>query len=118
MRITRVYTGDDNLSHFEDVELDFDPNLGGRFPRAMVQPAREVGFNTQPAGGADVMHNAPERRFVIFMSGQVQVELSDGESRVVGAGDVILFEDVTGEGHLLAPVGDEPRYSLFVGLGT
>ena len=36
MRITRVYTGDDNLSHFEDVELEFDSNLGGRFPRAMV----------------------------------------------------------------------------------
>ena len=116
MRITRVYTGDDNLSHFEDIELEFDPNIG-RFPRAMVQPAREVGFNTQPADSRDVMHNAPERRFVIFMSGQVKVELSDGESRVAGAGDVILFEDVTGEGHLLTPLGDEPRYSMFVGLG-
>ena len=117
MRITRVYTGDDNLSHFEEVELEFAPNLG-RFPRAMVQPAREVGFNTQPADSRDAMHNAPERRFVVFMSGRVRVELSDGESRVVGAGDVILFEDVTGAGHLLTPVNDEPRYSLFVGLGT
>ena len=40
MRIIRVYTGDDNLSHFEDVELEFDPNLGGRFPRARDGPAR------------------------------------------------------------------------------
>ena len=116
MQITRVYTGDDNLSHFQGVELEFDPNIG-RFPRAMVQPAREVGFNTQPADSRDVMHNAPDR-FVIFMSGQVRVELSDGESRVAGAGDVFLFEDVTGEGHLLTPLGDEPRYSLFVGLGS
>ncbi len=116
MRITRVYTGDDNLSHFEEVELEFDPSIG-RFPRAMQQPAREVGFNTQPAGSRDVMHNAPERRFVIFMSGQVRVELSGGESRVVGAGDVLLFEDTTGGGHLLTPLGDEPRYSMFVGLG-
>ena len=118
MRITRIYTGDDNLSHFEDVELEFDPNLGGRFPRAMVQPARDVGFNTQPAGSQDVMHNAPERRFVVFISGHVKVELSDGESRIVGAGDVVLFEDTTGGGHLLTPIGDEPRYSMFVGLGA
>ena len=65
-----------------------------------------------------MMHNAPEHRFVVFISGRVKVEISDGESRIVGAGDVVLFEDTTGGGHLLAPVGDEPRYSMFVGLGT
>ena len=64
------------------------------------------------------MHNAPERRFVVFISGHVKVELSDGESRTVGAGDVVLFEDTTGGGHLLAPIGDEPCYSMFVGLGS
>ena len=64
------------------------------------------------------MHNALERRFVVFISGHVKVELSDGESRIVGAGDVVLFEGTAGGGHLLAPVGGEPRYSMFVGLGA
>lgn len=117
MQITRVYTGQDNRSHFEPIELQFIQDVG-RFPRAMEQAASNVGFNTQPAGTLDAMHTAPERRFVIFISGRVQLELSDGSSCVMGAGDVILFEDTTGEGHRLTPLGDEPRYSLFVGMGT
>ena len=96
MKITRVYTGNDDRSHFGELELDFDPSRG-RLPRALVQPAREVGFNSQPASHEDVMHTAPERRLVVFMSGLAEITLSDGAKRVMGPGEVILFEDVTGE---------------------
>ena len=43
----------------------------------------------------------------------VRITASDGESRVIGAGEVILVEDVTGKGHLSQGLG-EMRHSLFI----
>jgi hypothetical protein len=115
MRVMRVYTGDDGTSHFEDIDLEFDASAG-RFPRALMQGARETGFNFQPGGFQDTMHTAPYPRMVIILSGGVDIVLSDGTNRQVGPGDVIIFEDTTGQGHLMNPIGDEPRYSAYVAL--
>ncbi|SUZ94712.1 uncharacterized protein METZ01_LOCUS47566, partial [marine metagenome] len=29
MKLTRIYTGDDNRSHFEDIEIDIAPSKSG-----------------------------------------------------------------------------------------
>ena len=39
---------------------------------------------------------------------------SDGESRTLGAGDVLLVEDVTGKGHLSQAVAGQVRHSVFI----
>jgi hypothetical protein len=44
----------------------------------------------------------------------VQITASDGESRVIGAGEVLLVEDVTGKGHLSKAVQNKIRHSIFV----
>jgi hypothetical protein len=44
----------------------------------------------------------------------VQITASDGEARVIGAGEVILVEDVTGKGHLSKAVNEQLRNCLFV----
>ena len=38
----------------------------------------------------------------------------DGESRVIGVGEVILVEDTTGKGHLSQHVEGKIRHSIFV----
>jgi len=43
----------------------------------------------------------------------VRLTASDGESRVIGAGEVILVEDTTGKGHLSKGLG-KMRHSLFI----
>ena len=45
---------------------------------------------------------------------QVRITAGDGESRVIGAGEVILVEDTTGKGHLSKSVGGQMRHSIFV----
>jgi hypothetical protein len=42
---------------------------------------------------------------------------SDGEARVIGAGEVILVEDVSGKGHLSKSVQNTIRHSIFVPIG-
>jgi hypothetical protein len=44
----------------------------------------------------------------------VQITASDGESRIIGAGEVVLVEDTTGKGHLSKAVAGQMRRSIFV----
>ena len=44
----------------------------------------------------------------------MQITASDGESRIIGAGEVVLVEDITGKGHLSKSVAGKMRRSIFV----
>ena len=59
-------------------------------------------------------HPAPRRQYIINLDGGVQITASDGESRIIGAGEVLLVEDTTGKGHLSKSVGGKMRRSIFV----
>lgn len=98
MKVTRFYTGDDNRSHFEDLEIAVEQAATGR---------RSAPFNVtgmlfrQSAGDAHFLelHPAPRRQLILCMAGVVEIELGNGEKRRFGPGDVYLADDLTGEGH-------------------
>jgi hypothetical protein len=46
----------------------------------------------------------------------VYIEVGDGTVRRLKAGDILIAEDVTGQGHITREVGSEPRVSVFVPL--
>ena len=116
MNITRMYTGIDGRSYFEDVELDFDPISGAQRTKAMG--ATGVQFVVQPPGFVIDMHPAPRRQYVITLQGLAEIEMGDGAIRRFGPGDVVLADDLTGEGHITRVVGDTPRISVQVSLGS
>ena len=45
-------------------------------------------------------HHAPRRQFVVFLDGWVRITTSDGDTRTLPAGSVVLAEDVDGRGHV------------------
>jgi hypothetical protein len=47
---------------------------------------------------------------------QAEIEVGDGTVKRIGPGDVILAEDLTGQGHITRGVGDQPRLSVVVPL--
>jgi hypothetical protein len=59
-------------------------------------------------------HPAPRRQYIINLDAGVQITASDGEARTIGAGEVILVEDITGKGHLSKSIGGKLRHSIFV----
>ena len=70
-----------------------------------------------PRGPADYdldWHPAPRRQYIINLDAGVQITASDGESRKIGAGEVILVEDTTGKGHLSKAVDGKIRNCIFV----
>jgi hypothetical protein len=44
----------------------------------------------------------------------VEITASDGERRVIGAGEVLFVEDTSGLGHLSKAVAGQLRHSIFI----
>jgi hypothetical protein len=54
-----------------------------------------------PAGMCEVdWHNPPQRLLVLWLTGEVEFQTSDGNVRRLAAGSVVLAEDTTGKGHI------------------
>jgi hypothetical protein len=113
MRITRVYTGDDGESHFEDLEIPLERGRYG-FLSGEV-PVTGVLFRETPIDGSLDFHVAPRRQFVVTMVGLAEVECGDGSKRRFGPGDVLLADDTWGHGHITREI-EGPRRSLFLPL--
>lgn len=115
MRITRIYTGSDGESHFEDVDLDLaDRGRVGRISEPLE--ATSILFR-ETDGDYDLdWHTAPRRQFVINLDGEVELEVGDGTRRRLGPGEILLAEDTTGRGHISRAVSGKARRSLFVTL--
>ena len=114
MKVVRIYTGDDNQTHFEDVELAYSP--GGESETTPPRAASQAKFNRYPADFALDWHCAPQRQYVVTLSGQAEIEIGDGTKRQFGPGDVLLAEDLTGQGHLARVIGGQPRTTLWIAL--
>lgn len=113
MRVTRIYTGEDGRSHFEDLEIPLAPAEYGRMSE--IVPALGVIFRETPKGGALDFHPAPRRQLVITLSGVGEIECGDGSRRRFGAGDIMLADDTTGQGHITREI-QGPRLGIFIPL--
>jgi hypothetical protein len=77
-------------------------------------PATGVIFRETQAEHKLDWHPAPRRQYIVNLDAGVKLTASDGESRVIGAGEVILVEDTTGKGHLSDHVDGKIRHSIFI----
>ena len=115
MLITRVYTGSDGKSHFEDVEIEL-LDKGPMGSISSLWSAKGVLFR-KVSGDYDLdFHNAPRRQFVVNLTGAVEIEVGDGTKRQLGAGSFLLAEDTEGQGHISRSINGEPRECLFIPL--
>ena len=115
MKFVRIFTGTDGQSHFEDLGFEFAPR-GDATLTTPLQGATEVFFRRARANYVNDWHQAPERQYVITLSGQWEVEVGDGSKRSFSPGDILLAEDVTGQGHKSRVLGSQPRIYAFVRL--
>lgn len=117
MRVTRIYTGEDQQSHFEDLELPMAATAIGQMSAPI--PASSVFFRDTGQGAPEVIdfHVAPRRQFVIHLAGTVEIECGDGSKRRFGPGEILLADDTTGQGHISKEISG-PRVQLFAALAA
>lgn len=100
----RLFSDERGESHFEDVTavlepVDFAPpapplnvaSLGEASALSLVGGSREWGGATP--------HPSPTRQVMCVLVGRLEVTASDGTSRELGPGSVLLLEDTSGRGH-------------------
>ena len=115
MKITRLYTGTDQKSHFEEIDIPLKDNERGSFTSEPVKTSGLIFRETDGSYDLD-FHNAPRRQYVINLEGEVEITVGDGSKKIFRAGDIFLAEDTTGQGHKSRAVGGRPRKSLFITL--
>jgi hypothetical protein len=115
MKIHRLYADKNGESHFQDVEIEYaETTRAGRLSKRL--PATGIIFReVQPDYDLD-WHPAPRRQYIINLDAGVQITASDGESRRIGAGEVLLVEDTHGKGHLSKALDGKLRNCIFVTL--
>ena len=113
MQIVRVFTGDDQRSHLAEVSLPFDRSGPLAATRALT--SKGVRFIELPAGYDSPLHNAPARQIVIFLEGECELTTGAGARWRGARGDILLADDVEGEGHAFR-VLKGPLRALFIPL--
>jgi len=116
MKYTRIYADAQGESHLQDVDQEMKPTDHASTMSEMIA-AKGVIFRESSSGEYFIdWHNAPRRQFVVNLSGEVEIETSDGNKRRFGAGSILLAEDITGKGHISRGVGTGERRTLFIPL--
>jgi hypothetical protein len=110
--IVRIYTGDDGQTHFEDLT----PPAEESHTVALLADANLV-FRRFPADYWSDWHTAPRRQYIFILGGQMEIGIGDGTTRRFGPGDVVLADDLTGQGHTTRSLG-VPRISATVAVGA
>lgn len=58
----------------------------------------------------------PRRQYTITLAGEAEIEIGDGTVKRIGPGDVLLADDLTGQGHITRVVGEQQRFYAIVPL--
>lgn len=104
-KVVRVYATPDGGSRVEDVVISPD--------------AKPIDITTMTASvyrgatAAPDWHNTPRKQFALNMSGELELELTDGTRRVIGS-DLVFLEDTTGKGHVTRALGPITNVFLHV----
>mgnify|MGYP003333950170 CR=1 FL=1 len=114
MRIHNLYTDEAGESHFRDIEIEWTAKSSSGTDLSQRYPATGVIFRRVMSEYDVDWHCAPRRQYIVNLDAGVKITASDGESRIIGAGEVILVEDVTGKGHLSQAVGGQVRHCMFI----
>jgi len=115
MKITRLYVDEQGETHFDEHEVQWkEQGIAGRMSERL--PATGIIFREVQADYDYDWHNAPRRQYIINLDAGVEITVSDGETRVIGPGEVFLVEDTHGKGHISRAVQGKVRNCIFVTL--
>ena len=110
--IVRIYTGHDGQTHFEDLPLPAEEGHN-----VALQAGANLVFRCFPADYWSDWHAVPRRQYIFILVGQMEIGIGDGTTRRFGPGDVVLADDLTGQGHTTRSLG-VPRISATVAVGA
>jgi hypothetical protein len=110
----RTWTGDDGRSRTKSDLLPYGEAGGERLTAEI--PLVGLQYVLAPASLNYDWHRAPQRQFVLFITGGAEIENGLGERHKVLPGGIYLGEDETGPGHITRAIEGQERFSIFAHL--
>lgn len=111
MKFPRIYADEKGETHIgelnvaeREARVGPPPNPVGQMTDA--EPVRALAIFSVPAGTEVPPHNAPQPYIVIVLTGEGEVETSDGTTMRLGPGGLIYCDDVSGKGHVTRSITD------------
>jgi len=106
MKMIRLFSGKDGQSHFEDIDLTLSPvhvaQFSVPFATDNIRFGRVEGIDEVP------WHTQDEPCYIAILQGGMELEVGDGTKRTLKTGDIILAEDITGQGHITRSLNGQP----------
>ena len=112
MRIHNLYADENGETHFRDIEIELT-ETGPDGTISKIFPATGIIFRTTPADWFFDWHATTRRQYVVNLDAPHKVTASDGETRIIGTGEIYLVEDMHSNGHRSQALG-MPRRSLMI----
>lgn len=116
----RIFGDESGQSHFDELRIGVElVDLASTAPPVRVSSPIALAaarFSVMPPGFVADWHPAPRRQYSLHLSGELEVEVGDGEVRRIGPGSIVLLEDVSGQGHRTRVVGEQPVVGVFLQL--
>ena len=114
--MTRLYTGSDGESHFEDIDISLIDK--GDSGKVLLQQSTNVMFWEMPPNSVFDWHPTPQRLYFISLDGEFEMEVGDGTKREFKPGDIVLCEDTSGRGHITRSLRNQSRKYLYITLDS
>lgn len=120
VKYVEIYEDDAGVSHFRDAAIELiSGDVAPPAPPVEIsvfRAATEVGFMSVPTGWVGGWHQPPTDGFIFVLSGEVQIEVGDGELRRFPQGSIWLHKDRKGQGHNSRIVSSEDAKLVMVKL--
>ena len=109
--VRKVTSDSDGKTRFGEMTVDFtaieEVAPGGVFQVAPLGTSDAAVVQFDP-GFTCEFHHTPAPTWMFIMTGQMEIEVSDGAKQVLSSGDLIRMEDADGQGHRSRVVSDGP----------
>jgi hypothetical protein len=112
MSFIRLFTEKDGRSRLEDLDVTLhrprkeDLLAGRQWKYLDIKGLQGAVVMANPTRLDTEMHCTPRRLVSIYITGSREYIDGHGHSRVVEPGDILLAEDLTGEGHMSRSISD------------
>ena len=110
MEYLRIFSDSEGCSHFENLKIRLEStNYAPPAPllsTSSPEPAKSIVFLELPVGWHGDWHPTPVRQWLMLMTGECEYEAGDGKRCLRKAGDIVMLDDVMGEGHRTKVIGD------------
>lgn len=119
---TILFTDTDGRARFKEEDVALDEGTPQSALSALL-PSGGYQLRESPVGFRSQFHVTVTPQWVVILSGQMEIGLQDGSSRVFGPGEHFYSADVlphgstfdaSVHGHWSRQVGDQPLRTLFV----